>query len=255
MAGLLEGKSALITGGGSGIGKAAALAFAREGARVVVADLHGEAAQETVREIEKAGGGATGIGCDVSKAGDVRGAVGRVVAELGRIDCAFNNAGVASGQLGMGGLKTAEWTEEAFDKAVSVNLKGVWLCMKYELLAMLAQGSGVIVNTSSTAGIAGIATHSGYAATKHGVVGLTRTAAIEYAPLGIRVNAICPGFIRTPMTAELWQGTSEKPRATTVPMGRAGEAEEVAEMAVFLCADRASFVTGAIIPVDGGTAA
>jgi NAD(P)-dependent dehydrogenase (short-subunit alcohol dehydrogenase family) len=166
-------------------------------------------------------------------------------------DCAFNNAGIAGWHVQAAGRKTAEWSEEAFDRMIAVNLKGVWLCMKHEIVQMLGQGGGAIVNTASIAGLAGLATSSAYVAAKHGVVGLTKTAAIEYAEAGIRVNAVCPGFIDTPMTATMSAQRSEAILAQT-PAKRMGDPEEIAEMVVWLLSDRASYVTGAAYNVDGG---
>ena len=251
MAGLLDGKSALITGGGGGIGRATALAFAREGARVAVADASESAAQETVAQINRAGGQAMTLTGDVTNAGVVEASVKSVVAAYGRLDCAFNNAGIAGFQVDASGQKTAEWSEAAFDRMIAVNLKGVWLCMKYELLQMVAQGGGSIVNTASIAGLIGLRTSSGYVAAKHGVVGLTKTAALEYADNNIRVNAVCPGYIETNMTRDTMQRRGEQIMAT-VPFHRMGKPEEIAERVVWLCSDRASFVSGAAYNVDGG---
>jgi NAD(P)-dependent dehydrogenase (short-subunit alcohol dehydrogenase family) len=251
MAGMLDGKSALITGGGGGIGRATALAFAREGARVAVADLMAEAARETVALVNTAGGQAISLSGDVAHDAEVRSMVEAVVSTYGRLDCAFNNAGIAGWQVDAVGKKTAEWSEEAFDRMIAVNLKGVWLCMRHELPQMHTQGGGAIVNTASIAGLAGLPTSSAYVAAKHGVVGLTKTAAIEYAEANIRVNAVCPGYIRTPMTEPGMRLRGEAILAQT-PFKRLGNPEEIAEMVVWLCSERASYVSGAAYNVDGG---
>lgn len=251
MSGMLEGKCALVTGGGSGIGRATALAFAREGARVAVADLTVGAAQQTVAQINQAGGQAISLTGDVTDAGFVEAMIASVVTTYGRIDCAFNNAGVAPHHVDARQLKTAEWSEQSFDRMIAVNLKSVWLCMKYEILRMQAQGGGAIVNTSSILGLVALANGVAYTAAKHGVIGLTKTAALEYAQDNIRVNAVCPGFIRTPMTKETQEERSEQVIART-PLGRFGDPEEIAEMVAWLCSDRASYVTGAAYAVDGG---
>jgi len=251
MAGLLDGKSALITGGGGGIGRATALAFAREGARVAVADLKEEAARETVALVNAGGGQAISLSGEVTQDSDVRAMTEAVISTYGRLDCAFNNAGIAGWQVDAAGKKTAEWSEEAFDRMIAVNLKGVWLCMRYELLQMQAQGGGAIVNTGSIAGLAGLPTSSAYVASKHGVIGLTKTAALEYAEANIRVNAVCPGFIKTRMTEDTMRRRGEAILGQ-VPFGRMGNPEEIAEMVVWLCSERASYVSGAAYNVDGG---
>jgi NAD(P)-dependent dehydrogenase (short-subunit alcohol dehydrogenase family) len=251
MAGLLDGKSALITGGGGGIGRATALAFAREGARVAVADIAADAARETVGLVNAAGGQAISLSGEVTHDPEVKALIQGVVAAYGRLDCAFNNAGIAGWQVEAAGKKTAEWSEEAFDRMIEVNLKGVWLCMRHELNQMQAQGGGAIVNTASIAGLAGLPTSSAYVAAKHGVIGLTKTAAIEYAEAGIRVNAVCPGYIKTRMTEETMRRRGSAILAQT-PLRRMGNPEEIAEMVVWLCCDRASYVTGAAYNVDGG---
>ena len=251
MAGLLDGKSALITGGGGGIGRATALAFAREGARVAVADVMEEAARETVALVNAAGGQAISLSGDVSRDADVRAMIDAVVGTYRRLDCAFNNAGIAGWHVDAILKKTAEWSEEAFDRMIAVNLKGVWLCMRHELPQMQAQGGGAIVNTGSIAGLVGLPNSSAYVAAKHGVVGLTKTAALEYAEANIRVNAVCPGYIRTPMTEPSMQLRGAAILAQT-PLKRMGNPEEIAEMVVWLCSERASYVSGAAYNVDGG---
>jgi len=251
MAGLLDGKSALITGGGGGIGRATALAFAREGARVAVADVAEEAARETVALVNAAGGQAISLSGDVSRDADVRAMIDAVVGTYGRLDCAFNNAGIAGWHVDAILKKTAEWSEEAFDRMIAVNLKGVWLCMRHELPQMQTQGGGAIVNTGSIAGLVGLPNSSAYVAAKHGVVGLTKTAALEYAEANIRVNAVCPGYIKTPMTEPSMRLRGEAILAQT-PLKRMGNPEEIAEMVVWLCSERASYVSGAAYNVDGG---
>lgn len=251
MAGMLEGKTALISGGARGIGRATALLFAKEGARVAVADLNGDGAKETVAIINGAGGRAIAITVEISKPAEVEAMVKRTVDAFGRLDCAFNNAGIAGYQVGSKGQKTAEWSEEAFDRMIAINLKGVWLAMRHELNVMVAQGGGSIVNTGSIAGLVGLPTSSAYVAAKHGVIGLTKTAAIEYAQQKIRVNAVCPGYIETDMTKEVMTRRGEQIMAM-VPYKRMGTAQEIAEMVCWLCSDRASYVSGAAYNVDGG---
>ena len=251
MAGLLDGKSALITGGGGGIGRATALAFAREGARVAVADVAVEAARETVAQVNAAGGQAISLSGEVTRDADVHAMIEGVVGAYGRLDCAFNNAGIAGFQVNAAGRKTADWSEESFDRMIAVNLKGVWLCMKEEIPRMLKEGGGAIVNTASIAGLAGLQTSSAYVAAKHGVIGLTKTAALEYADQHIRVNAVCPGFIQTQMTEDTMKRRGEA-IIGQIPFRRMGQPGEIAEMVVWLCSDRASYVTGAAYNVDGG---
>ena len=251
MAGLLDGKAALITGGGGGIGRATALAFAREGARVAVADYAAETAAETVAMVNAAGGQAITLTGDVTRDRDVKTMLDDTIVAYGRLDCAFNNAGIAPYQVDASGKKTAEWSESSFDRMIAVNLKGVWLCMRAEIRQMLTQGGGAIVNTGSIAGLIGLVTSSAYVAAKHGVVGLTKTAALEYAEAGIRVNAVCPGFIETRMTEETMRRRGETILAQ-IPVKRMGRPEEIAEMVVWLCSDRASYVTGAAYNLDGG---
>jgi NAD(P)-dependent dehydrogenase (short-subunit alcohol dehydrogenase family) len=249
--GLLNGKITLITGAGSGIGRATALAFAREGARVAAADLSLDWANETVALINSAGGEGHAYVCDVAVERDVDAVVKSVVQDFGRLDCAFNNAGIEGGPPG---VRLHEYASDTWERVVEVDLKGVWLCMRYEIAAMLAQGGGgAIVNTSSIAGLVG-GGNAGYVATKHGVIGLTRRAAIEYGRDQIRVNAVCPGSIRTPMLERLFRAAPERESANLdqTPLRRFGLPEEVAEAVVWLCSDRASFVTGHPLVVDGG---
>lgn len=251
MAGMLDGKTALITGGGGGIGRAAALIFAREGAQVAVADANRDAAQETVAQVNAAGGQAVSLGGDVTDSAAVQALIRGTLDAYGRLDCAFNNAGIAGYQVNAAGQRTAEWSDASFDRMIAVNLKGVWLCMKHEILHMQANGGGAIVNTGSIAGLVGLPTSSAYVAAKHGVLGLTKTAAIEYAPDKIRVNAVCPGYIRTQMTEEV-MGRRGETILAMVPFRRMGEPNEIAEMVAWLCSDRASYVSGACYNVDGG---
>jgi NAD(P)-dependent dehydrogenase (short-subunit alcohol dehydrogenase family) len=251
MAGLLEGKSALITGGGRGIGRTTAVLFAKEGARVLVSDLSADGASETVALINKAGGQAISHAGDVTEPAVVQAMVDLAVKSFGRLDCAFNNAGISGYQVGVAGKKTADWTEAGFDRMIAVNLKSVWLSMRAELNQMVAQGGGAIVNTASIAGLSGLPTSSGYVAAKHGVVGLTKTAAIEYAANKVRVNAVCPGYIETDMTKDTMARRGDQILGM-VPFKRMGTAQEIAEMVCWLCSDRASFVSGANYNVDGG---
>src|SRR5215471_14692570 len=249
MPGRVEGKVALITGGASGIGRAIALTFAREGAKLIIADMNAEGGQQTVHMIIEQGGEAIFVKTDVSKAIEVQALISRAVETYGRLDCAHNNAGISGG----GRALTAEYLEETWQRVLAVNLTGVWLCMKYEIPQMLSQGSGAIVNTASVAGLIGARGLAAYVASKHGVVGLTKTAALEYAQHGIRVNCVCPGVIETPMTA---RGLSDPERRAQImanePMGRVGTPEEIVEAVVWLCSDAASFVTGHTMTVDGG---
>ena len=251
MAGMLEGKTALITGGARGIGRATALLFAQEGARVAVADMSAEGAAETVGMINAAGGQAMSIAVDVTNSEQVAAMVAGTVAAFGRLDCAFNNAGIAGYQVGASGQKTAEWSEDAFDRMIAVNLKGVWLCMRSELEQMEKQGGGSIVNTASIAGLIGLKTSSAYVASKHGVIGLTKTAALEYAEQHIRVNAVCPGYIETDMTKDTMSRRGAELKAM-IPYKRLGVANEIAEMVCWFSSDRASYVSGAAYNVDGG---
>lgn len=249
MTGRLRGKVALVTGGSRGIGKACALAFAREGANVVVADILISEGEDTVGMINKGADKAIFVKADVTKAVEVEMLINKAVEKYGRLDCAFNNAGI----LGANVL-ISECTEENWQNVVAVNLKGVWLCMKYELLQMVKCGGGAIVNTASVFGLVGAVNRAAYVASKHGVVGLTKVAALEFAKGNMRVNAVCPGPIRTPLVD---RAIADDPQRETwllerVPMGHLGTAPEVAEVVVWLCSDASSFVTGLIMAVDGG---
>jgi NAD(P)-dependent dehydrogenase (short-subunit alcohol dehydrogenase family) len=254
----LKGKVALVTGGSSGIGRATALAFAREGAKVVVANRRLQAGEETVSMIRQNGGDATFVQTDVSKASEVEELVKVAVQTYGRLDCALNNAGTDEGF----GPRLADISEQDFDYQLGVNLKGVWLCMKYELSQMLKQGGGVIVNMSSLNGLGGAANASLYSAAKHGVMGLTKSAALEYAPQNIRVNVICAGAFDTPMLDRVFERAApgnpkqvEALYSSMVAMRRIGKPEEAAEAVLWLCSDASSYVTGASLIVDGGMSA
>jgi len=252
-AGALAGLVGLVTGGGSGIGRASALAIAAGGARVVVGDVDPSAATETARQIREAGGEGIAVAVDVTVDAEVEALVHAATETYGRLDFAHNNAGI-SGDV----ATTVDCTEANWDRTIAVNLTGVWLCMRYELRQMLAQGPpGSIVNTAAGAGLAGVAGFPAYVASKHGVIGLTRTAALEYAEAGIRVNAVCPGTTATPMVATL---TGRNPATMTqivagVPMGRLAEPQEITAAVVWLCSEAASFVTGHALVVDGGVLA
>jgi NAD(P)-dependent dehydrogenase (short-subunit alcohol dehydrogenase family) len=254
MAGQLAGKVMLVTGGASGIGRATALAGAREGAKLIVADMQEEGGHHTVHLITEKGGEAIFVQTDVTQATEVEALISKAVERYGRLDCAHNNAGISG--LGIAGdhrALTAEYPNERWHQVIAINLTGVWLCMKYELQQMLTQGGGVIVNTASVAGLVGLVGNAAYVASKHGVVGLTRTAALEYAKQGIRVNCVCPGYIQTPMTAPRVQDPDRKAlMIASEPVGRIGNPEEVAEAVVWLCSDAASFVTGHTMAIDGG---
>ena len=247
--GSFAGKVAFVTGAANGIGRAAALAFAREGASVVVADVSEQGNQETARMIEEAGGRALAIKCDVTRAQDVKAALDKTIETFGRLDAAFNNAGVEQAKAAL-----ADITEEEWDRIVAINLRGVFLCMKYEIPLMLKHGGGAIVNTSSGAGVKGFADGAAYVATKHGVVGLSKAAALDYAQSNIRVNTVCPGIIDTPMMGRVSGGTPEGREGVIAqePVGRMGKPEEIAATVVWLCSEAASFVLGHAMVVDGG---
>jgi NAD(P)-dependent dehydrogenase (short-subunit alcohol dehydrogenase family) len=245
-----SGRTVLVTGATSGIGKAAVLAFAAEGANVVFSGRRAELGDELERAVRKNGHQATFVRADIGESRDVQRLVDRTIDTYGRLDCAFNNAGIDGGVFHM----TAEYPEEQWDEVLRVNLKGIWLCMKFEIPHLLKQKNPSIVNMSSVAGLVGAPGGSAYFASKHGVIGVTKAAAIEYAPQGLRVNAVAPAVIRTPMAQRLFLDDPETARHVTAlhPLGRIGEAEEVAAAVLWLCSDAASFVTGQTLAIDGG---
>jgi NAD(P)-dependent dehydrogenase (short-subunit alcohol dehydrogenase family) len=247
--GSYAGKVAFVTGAGSGIGRATALAFAREGASVVVADASEQDNRETARMIEELGGRALAVRCDVTHAEDVKAALEETIETFGRLDVAFNNAGVEQATAA-----AADIAEEEWDRVVAINLRGVFLCMKYEIPLMLEQGGGAIVNTSSGAGVKGFPGGAAYVAAKHGVVGLSKSAALDYAASNIRINAICPGIVDTEMMGRVTGDTPEGRQRviSQEPIGRMGRPEEIAAAVLWLCSDAASFATGHAMLVDGG---
>ena len=242
-----KNKVVLVTGGSFGIGRATAITFAKKGAKVVIADWKEN--EETMNIIENISSDAIFVKCDVSKSDDVKALIEKTIDTFGRLDFAFNNAGIEGTSA-----PTQDCTEENWDKTISVNLKGIWLCMKYEIPQILKTGKGVIVNCASVAGLVGFQGLPAYVASKHGVIGLTKTAALEYAKLGIRVNVVCPGVIQTPMIDRLTGKKKEAIEQFTglEPIGRFGNPEEIADAVLWLCSDEASFVTGLAMPVDGG---
>lgn len=252
MATKLDGKVAIVTGGSSGIGRATVIAFAQEGAKVVVAARRTDEGEETVRLAKEVGGEALFLQTDVAKAAEVEALVNKTVETYGRLDYAFNNAGI-EGEI----LPLHEQSVEQFDQLMAINLRGVFLCMKYEIAQMLRQGSGAIVNNSSMVGLVGFPNISPYIASKHAVMGLTKSAALDYAKLGIRINTVNPGVIATDMIVRLAEGMGDAQTATEqltnmVPIGRMGSPEEIASTVLFLCSEAASYITGQSLVVDGG---
>jgi NAD(P)-dependent dehydrogenase (short-subunit alcohol dehydrogenase family) len=247
---IFAGKVAFVTGAANGIGRATALAFAREGASVVAADVSEQANQETANLIQEQAGQALAVRCDVSRTEDVKAALDKTVEAFGRLDFAFNNAGIEPRKP----APTAEYDEEEWNRIIDINLRGVFVCMKHEIPLILKQGGGAIVNTSSGAGIIGIKGSPAYTASKHGLIGLTKAAALDYAAQNIRINAVCPGYIDTPMMGRFTGGTPEG-RAKVIaeePAGRLGRPEEIAAAVIWLCSDAAAFVIGHAMVIDGG---
>ncbi len=244
----MQGKVALVTGASTGIGRSIAVAFAEAGAKVAIAARSVDKSEETAELVRKAGGECLFVRTDVSKSADVENLVNKIITTWGRLDCAVNNAAI-EGQKGF-----LDWTEEEWDETVNINLKGVWLCMKNEIPHMLAQGGGAIVNIASVAGLIGFPLHAPYVAAKHGVLGLTKVASLEFAKQGLRVNTICPGTIMTPMLAQGFANNPENAQMAVnfTPMGRVGQPEELAAAAVWLCSAQASYITGVTLSVDGG---
>ncbi len=245
------GKVAFVTGAASGIGRASALAFAREGASVVAADVSEQGNQETARLIEEQGGLALAVRCDVMRADDVKAALAKTVEAFGRLDFAFNNAGIEPRNP----APTADYDEQEWDRIIGINLRGVFLCMKHEIPLILKHGGGgAIVNTSSGAGIIGIKGSPAYTAAKHGLLGLTKAAALDYAAQNVRINAVCPGYIDTPMMSR-FTGDTPEGRAKVIaeePIGRMGKPEEIAAAVIWLCSDAAAFMVGHALVIDGG---
>jgi NAD(P)-dependent dehydrogenase (short-subunit alcohol dehydrogenase family) len=249
--GVLDDKVAIVTGGTSGIGKATALAFAREGANVVLSGRRKAEGADTVREIQSAGGDAIFVRTDVTNQSDVEALVDTACSTYGRLDVAFNNAGTGEGTSS----SIHEKPTDVYDRVMNTNVRGVFLSLKYEIAAMVPHGRGAIVNTSSVSGLVGFPGAAAYVASKHAVIGLTRSAALEYAPLGIRVNAIAPGGTETPLLDRITGGSQTETRREFVgfhPMGRIGTPEEIAEAVLWLCSDKASFTTGHTLVADGG---
>ena len=249
---LMLGKVVIVTGGASGIGRATAFAFAREGAKVLIGDIDVAACENTVAAIKEKGGDAAYLGMDVTKSADIQALVKRAVSEYGGLDCAFNNAGLVGSVAGI-----VDTTEEEWNRVVAINLTGVWLCMKYEIPELLKRGGGAIVNNGSVGGLVGVAGPVGSVATKHGVSGLTKSAALQYATQGIRVNAVAPGLVRTALVQQMLAKypDAEPAMLAAIPQGRFCEPEEIAEAVVFLCSPRSCHMTGHVVAIDGGITA
>ncbi len=242
-------KVAFVTGGSTGIGRATALAFAESGATVIVADVNDDAGTQTVRMIEKIGGSSVFIKCNVADPADVKAAIDKTVSLYGRLDFAFNNAGIEGTSA-----STVDCSEENWQKVIDINLKGVWLCMKYQIPQMIKQGGGSIVNCASIAGVVGFMGSPAYVASKHGIVGLTKTAALEFVKSNVRINAVCPGVIQTPMIDRFIEGNAEAQGLLTAgePIGRVGQPNEIASAVLWLCTEGAAFVVGHPMVIDGG---
>lgn len=251
MSDYFEGKTILVTGAASGIGKATALLFASRKAQVIIADKDEENALTLQTEMDKMGSKSLFVATDVSSSAEIENLIKKGLSEFGRLDFAFNNAGIEPKKP----VLCADYAEDVFEKLISVNLTGVWRCMKYELAVMAEQKSGVIINNASVLGLVGLKKAAPYVASKHGVIGLTKTAALDYADAGIRVNAVCPGFIKTPMLSSMGVYENEKAYKALSdmhPMRRLGKAEEIAQAVLWLCSENSSFVTGTALEVDGG---
>jgi len=244
-----SGKVALVTGGASGLGRVSAVALAREGAKVIVSDVAVTGGETTVQMIKEEGGLATFIRADITKSDEVEAMVGAAIQNFGRLDFALNNAGIDGVRA-----RIANYPEDVWHQVINLNLTGVFLCLKHELPIMVKQGSGVIINMSSVAGVTGFPGHAAYTASKHGVIGLTKTAAIDYSKAGIRVNAICPAYTRTPMLDRMLEQTPdlEAKLISRVPLRRLGTAEEIAQAVIYLFSDAAAFITGHSLVMDGG---
>lgn len=247
--GQFAGKTIFITGAGTGIGRATALVFAREGASVAAAGVTEDDLQETVRQVTQQGGRAIAVRCDVTKTADVQAALAATIKAFGRLDYAFNNAGVEQKKVAAAELEEDEW-----DRIMNTNMRGLYLCLKHEIPLILEQGGGAIVNVSSGAGVIGVRNSLAYTGSKHGVIGMTRSAALDYAAQNLRINVVCPGYIDTPMMDRFTGGTKEGREKVTMeePIGRVGQPEEIANAVLWLCSDAASFTVGHALVVDGG---